>query len=354
MGNYAPDILSYALTVSKNFDSYDPQANLFSSAAASFAYDGPLSPMQPITELSADKIGYKAPTWGTDLFDKILINYPESTTYDAQNVLSDKTIEFSVWNTYGSSKNCASLTQTGVTGITLSEPYAPFHIHPFKAIEYQIVIDVIGPVSIDATFDWDFDEAYDTIMKIIGTRLKVLPIKHNWENEMKVSLSHDTVISTSLKLHEQRRALYPRARREISIAELLTTHKEKNLYLAIGNTAIGIPIITDSLTPVPGQGNLNEVASIALQESLNDYYHINHCDFALAWNDVLDEVEAIQIESIMDNVIALSYPSTRTWDLNNCTIYPMIIGIITDVNMKNITDGAYEMYLRAMELAQEA
>lgn len=349
MSNYVPEILSYALTVSKNFDSYDPQANLLSSAAASFAYDGPLSPMQPITELSADKIGYKAPTWGTDLFERILINHFQPSVRDVGDIMAEQTIEFYIWNTHTIDKTCTAITKTGDTGLTLTGPVPTFHNHPFKVVEYDLTISMNGPAQINASYEWDYGQTYDLILGVIGKRIRLLPIKHNWENKMKISYAAETIISITKKLYEQRRPIFAKVRREISLLETQATPKIQNLLSAFGNYYFGIPIIVEPITPVAGQGNINLLTTINVEETLAQYFHMQHADYVVVWNDVTDETEALQVASLGATSIVLAYASLQTWDLDDCTIYPMLRCIVNSIDTEHITDNVYETRLTATE-----
>lgn len=353
MSNYVPEILSYALTVSKNFDSYDPQANLFSSAAASFAYDGPLSPMQPITELSADKIGYKAPTWGTDLFDKIFVNFPIIGPIGIGDVIADFEYSFYIWNTYGIVKTCVDFDATGTVGISIDGPETPFVINPYKVAEYTVTFTMMGPSTIDAKYDWDFLESYDTDLNFIGNRVLLLKMLHNWKEPLSLTLKAETVVSSTKKLYEQRKALYSELRREFTTTGTLVDPLLRNRLTAIANSYFGWPIFIEAITPELGQGSIEGLMSFNVVDDLDSYWHIHNVGKMIVWNDELGDCEALGIASVESDKINIVYPSLRTWDLDVCTLYPMLRCTISSLNIVHHTDKVYDVKLTLSEFLDE-
>jgi hypothetical protein len=349
MSNYAAETLCYSLPVTKSLNTYAPQANQYEVYATSCASSGLLTDNLPIAALPVAKAGCLAASWGTDLFERILINHFQPRVRDVGDIMADQTIEFYIWNTHTIDKTCTAITKTGDTGLTLTGPVPTFHNHPFKAVEYDLTISMNGPAQINASYEWDYGQTYDLILGVIGKRIRLLPIKHNWENKMKISCAAETVISMTKKLYEQRRPMFAKVRREISLLETQATPKIQNLLSAFGNYYFGIPIIVEPITPVAGQGNINLLTTINVEETLSQYFHMQHSDYVVVWNDVTDETEALQVASLGVTSIVLAYASLQTWNLDNCTLYPMLRCIVNSIDTEHITDNVYETRLTATE-----
>lgn len=349
MSNYAAETYCFNATVTQNLDAYSPQDSLLGVYSGSLAASGTLNNLEPISEITRDCTGYITPSWWTDIKDKLLINLFQDQTQDVGDIMAEQIIEFFVWNTYLSDITCTDIEETDTTGLTLDGPTPSFTIHPLKSASYELTISMIGPSQIDAWYEWNFGESYTPAINIIGSRIKLLPIKHNWANTMKIGYSLNTIISTTKKLYEQRKPVYPDARREITVSELHITPTIRNLLSSLANFYFGIPVITEPITPTAGQAALNTLMTINVDETLANYYNMQKADRIVIWNDSTDETEVLQVASLGATSINLLYPSLKTWNLNNCTIYPMVMCIVNEVGMSNITDGVYETQLRVTE-----
>ena len=349
MSNYAAGTYCYNKTVTKSLDTYSPQSNQREIYIGSIAASGAMTDNLPISELAATRQGNIAPSWGSDLANKILINLMQAQTQDFGNIMADQVIQFFIWNTYLTDKSCTEITETDTTGLSLDGPTPTFTIHPLKDAKYDLTITMVGPPQINAWYEWDFGESYEQAINITGARIRLLPIKHNWSDPLRISYSFSTIISTTKKLYEQRKPLFPEARREVALSEISTDPILRNLLMAFGNYYFGLPVITEPLTPTAGQGLLNTLSSIHVDETLTNYFNMQLATRIVVWNDTTNETETLQISSIDASNIYLAYPSLKTWNLNNCTIYPALMVIVNDINISNVTDGVYEIQLRATE-----
>ena len=349
MSNYAADTYCFNKTITKSMDTYAPQSNQHEIYIGETAASGAKISHQPVSEYPTSFQGNIAPSWGSDLANKILINLMQAQTQDVGDIMAEQVIQFFIWNTYLTDKSCTEITETDTTGLSLDDPTPTFTIHPLKDAEYDLTITMVGPPQINAWYEWNFGESYAPAINIVGSRIRLLPIKHNWTNTMKIGYSLNTIISTTKKLYEQRRPVYPDARREITVSELHTTPMIRNLLSSLANCYFGIPVITEPITPTAGQAALNTLMTINVDETLTNYYNMQKADRIVIWNDSTDETEVLQVASLGATSINLLYPSLKTWNLNNCTIYPMVMCIVNEVGMSNITDGVYETQLRVTE-----
>lgn len=347
-GLYTAAILTITSPQSANFDDYNPVTHVCPiSSNYSNAIFGPMTDTAPVEESPTNRTGVIAGSWGTDLFDKILINYPLGSSLDVGSIVADKIVTFYIWNTYATDQTCTEFSIANDDGITTDGPTPNFTVHPFKDALYTLTITLTGPASIGTEYEWTFNEL--VTLSLTGTRLRLLPIKHDWAKKMTIKFNYKTTISRTKKFYEQRKPLSSKISREIQISELCTTPFIRNTLDSLANVVFGIPVIIEPITPVAGQGTLDLVTVINVQETLTPYYNLNNVNYLVAWNNALDQTEILSILSVGTTSITLAYASLKEWNLNDCTLYPMFMCMVSDCNIRNITDSVYETNLKVIE-----
>lgn len=144
-----------------------------------------------------------------DWYNRIHV-YP--TDVALGNLLTSQQRTVSTWNGYVTPVNLNNITSSNTEGVTLTGNFAfPLEYAPLEVKTYTLITDVIGPPSIDASFQFTYSTGQAIIISVTGKRVVVFPFMP--QRGVKESLEWKTDIMKA-KAGEQRSMIRYEPRQE--------------------------------------------------------------------------------------------------------------------------------------------
>lgn len=124
---------------------------------------------QPVTEIQAALAGHLASAYGDDLYHRVHI-IPASV--DLGNLLSSQSKQVLVWNAHLSQTELTTINQSGADGITLVQPQVvPYFMQPLGISTYEVQVDIAGPPTINAAYEFTFNTGEQHTLPVYGKRV---------------------------------------------------------------------------------------------------------------------------------------------------------------------------------------
>ena len=242
---------------------------------------------------------------------------------DAGNLISAKTYTINIWNSYLVPKLLNSIDTSGMSGITVTEPTpAPTYYSSLEEKTYTINISTQGSSIIDASVIFNFIDANDPALTIIGNRIVIIPFKPLMGVKEKLAWNTDIIQSVN---GEQRMALIMAARQSFDYSFHLDDQEFsilKAIAYAWNYRLFAIPVWTERTQVAQVLSGATEIVF----DTSNADYRANGLVAVIAENN---DVEAVEIVSVLSNKVTLSLPFPRTMT----NVY------VTPIRFANTLDG---------------
>lgn len=273
---------------------------------------------QPVDEAPVSAAAVMQPMFGADYYNRIHIS---TRSYDVGNLLSLQTRQFTLWNAYLVPKTLANIAQTNTDGLTLIQPSpTPLTYGGLKENTYTLQISTDGPPTIDAAYLFNFTDANDPQLTVIGSRITAWVWQPTWTEPMLERLEWMTDVITAYDGTEQRIKLRGTPRRNFEFSFVASGTMRRKLDSAIygwGARNWAVPVWTDGelLTTQASAG-----ASTITVSTSNRDYHAGGLVILLADSG---SYEVAEISSKTSTTLTLLRPLNNTWAAQSCTVYPV-------------------------------
>lgn len=164
---------------------------------------------QPIDQHPANRAGYLMPGFGTDFYNRILV---EPGVLNIGNLVSDQFRVIRVFNGYFVSKTLEALQVQDGEGIAVQGDTPPTIFGPLKTKTYGVTVSTNGPPTIDALLRFNFEGSTDDInVPIQGARITSLPYqaeapyKETLEWKTQIIIPNDGAIEQRIRLRKHPR-----------------------------------------------------------------------------------------------------------------------------------------------------
>ena len=242
---------------------------------------------------------------------------------DVGNLISAKAYTVNVWNAYLIPKLLNSIDSTGMSGITITEPTpAPTYYSGLEEKAYTINISTQGSSVIDASIIFNFDDANDPELIIVGNRIVIMPFKPLMGVKEKLNWKTDIIQSLN---GEQRMALIMAARQSFDYSFHLDDQEFsilKAIAYAWNYRLFAIPVWTE-------RTYVAQVSAGATEIVFDTQYADYRPNGLLAVIGDNNDVEAVEISTVASNKVTLSLPFPRTMT----NVY------VTPIRLANALDG---------------
>lgn len=242
--------------------------------------------------------------------------------YDLGNVLSDQQRIMTVHNAYRVSQSITAITQTGATGITLSdEGTPPFVVNAQKTVVYTIDISAAGPGVID--YEADFDFTVGSLSHFI-TGIRIIVFAFEPQSPMTEEHFWNTDVIVSANGTEQRNSLrdIPGQNwvfRVLDGDEALTTRLENLLY---GHPPLNIALpITKDETKLTTATVAGVTLILDVVTTDNSYFTVGR-ELLLKSSEF--SFETAVIASMTSTTITVDAPITAVWPIDT-PVFPLQI-----------------------------
>lgn len=253
----------------------------------------------------------KVPSFADDYYDRIHVN---PSLIDLGNLLSAQSREVEVWNAYQTSKLLSSVSSSGSTGITLTEPEAaPTTFQGLESRVYGVSISTNGSPVINTTYTFAFPGESPTL-RLTGRRVVVWPFIPQTLHSEKMEWLTDVIPSYTA---EQRAALrsaprqYFNYRFQLSQSQLSRMKAITNQW---SHRVYGIPVWSE----MTYLGPLTSGATAILFDTSYADYRAD--DVILIWESDTNFIALESVEVLSDRV-TLKLPLTR--DFQNAYVMPL-------------------------------
>ncbi len=240
----APTAASYGVSVSADSYTHDPDTIAGIGEVTTY---GPLSVNVPIDIIGGALDGVRQPGF-LDLYYYRIWIIP--AIVNLGRIISESNTNVEVWNSFFEPRDYGPIVITGDdSGLTLSGDASG----TFNRLESQIrdlASSPLGAGSVDVTYDFVFQGDGDTasVLRVLGVRLVVFLLRHNWLAPVIEQLAFKTDVLTGLSGVEQRRKLRQTPRRRLEMSYLTLT-KQERMYLENAtynqNTVFAVPLWSD-------------------------------------------------------------------------------------------------------------
>lgn len=211
---------------------------------------GAIARNQPITVLSEVKTGNKKTSYLDDFYYRVHIN---PASINVGNLLSDKLIDFEVWNSLFVQNDLTSISEDATEGLALLGQPTPLLV--YKALQsrvYTLAVSNAGPAKINGLFSFNFNlGGYTPVLSVTGLRILAWWARANWDSRIIERWEWLTNVIESRNGKEQRVKLREEPRRTIEYSLIVKNNKERrlleNLLFSWQARIFGLPIWTDQL-----------------------------------------------------------------------------------------------------------
>jgi hypothetical protein len=262
---------------------------------------------------------------------------------DVGGVVTQVSFQVEVWNADEISHRGNSVGVTGSDGVTIgSGPTLPTFWPPFSSYFTTIVVSPEGDPVIDSLVTWVFPGFTGTDTHVLGVRLTVYPLPHNWAVELKETFGHLTTVTQAKNGNEQRRSLRTVPRRVLDLAGLASSSQEAAYMLAKllneGRLLFTVPYWPDASHPTA------DIASGATSIAIDTTTRIYEAgDLAVLWKDTMTW-EAVKILSVSPSALVLQSPTAAAWPKGTTTVAPLLPARPTgDIAPEELRPGLYQI-----------
>lgn len=256
------------------------------------------------------------------------------------------------WNAYLDRPVVLSdMNATGdATGVSMTDPLLPINIPTNGFRELEITVTTQGATSLDVLFDLihNADPQIVTI-HVSGLRAMYLPIYHNWASDYQITYALSTVVSSTRRLHEQRKPIHSRVRREVSLEALsFDSARLQNILQMSANRVFMVPFETEPMHPV-GTGSILNLATLPITETLTQYFNLARATHAVIRHFPTGGGFLAPIASYAANSLTFDSPITEDWKASDVCIYPVMPGTMTAFASTLITNRVGTAPLTCLE-----
>lgn len=300
-------------------------------------------------------------TVGSNFWDiiKNQVHIFPSLYVDFGLVLSQKEIEYYIWNAYTTKSVYIQEPVTeGDYGTTFVVAIAGnFTLEPGKGTPALLTVYVEGPVSSSTDFVLNMTvEGEDPLTYTIyteATRVIIFPFKADWSQKVEFSLKFNTVIFQSTQNYEQRRPLMAKPQRSIAFSHLDTTYGlVTNAVNFAQDKSIGIPIVYEMFTLVSMD---SDKMGFTINEKTSELWNLKRfCNYVMLHECKTNILVAKKIISVEENKIYIENPVLEPFqNINDIAGYPMIIGVFKSISPKILNGNLVNWELAFSELIGE-
>ena len=181
----------------------------------------------------------------------------------------------------------------------------------------------------------------------------VLPIYGFVSNSLQIKYNYPVVISQNLFGDEVRRLVgwdFKRTIRGTFFVDTMGQNEFLNLLEISGGKLVGIPLVIEPVTPV--EENLQGLDYLQVEESLEDYFNLLRSYYLWLYDYKRRNLEVHLIYFIDDfyNEIYLYSHIEKEFYKKTTVIYPLVVGVVQNVNIKFIKDKYCEVDLELQEV----
>ncbi|NJK88126.1 MAG: hypothetical protein HC923_01175 [Myxococcales bacterium] len=244
-------------------------------------------------------------TFDGDWYDRIHVI---PLAFNLGNVLQNQSRTAEVWNANFVSRTLNDIIETDTEGIALTGgPGAPPVVYgPLESSIYTFTVTLDGPLSIDASFLFDFD-TQDLTVTLIGTRAIVFAFEP--QLPLAETLEWRTDVLESYGGAEQRIMVRHRPRRKFQMDYLLSDRNEisralNGLYGRVGGV-FAVPVwwdVRNVTADVPLGGT-----TVLVDTTFADF---RDGGFAILWR-ASDDFEVVEIDTVSPTQFTLTRPTDQ-------------------------------------------
>lgn len=264
----------------------------------------------PVASLSRARAGYRAKNYTDDFYNRV---YIETALIDAGGVVGTQERSVWVWNAYlDGSKTLSALVEEDAEGINvLGQPAPPLAFRPLQVRTYTIQITTDGPPTIAALLTWDFADANDVSLAIVGSRVIGWAWPPDWKTPIVERLEWMTDVIPAYRGEEQRRALRLRPRKSYEFAFATEGRDRRLLESAVWNWGArvwAVPLWHEgqSVTTPVAAGASTVVADPTDRD-------LQAGGLAMFVGATARDFEVVEIESAAPGAIVLKRPTAKAW-----------------------------------------
>lgn len=328
MSNLAPDVLTGKAGISSNLDaiaflpngspSSEPVIVETSPGAGESTYTGP-------SYFVAAWDGDYAATFEGDFYNRIHVL---PSTFVLGNVLQTAVRTFEVWNAHFTSKTLSAIDEIGTEGIVLTGgPGDPPTVYgPLRSAVYTATVGLDGPLSINASYEFDFAAANNVLVVLTGARAVIfafepqLPITERLEWLTDLQESYGGAEQRIMVRHKPRQAMdanYLLAN-PTEVARALNT-----LYGRVGGT-IAVPVWWD-LRPLLADVSIGGT-TVSVSTANADF---REGGFAILWR-ASDDFEVVEISTLSPTQLNLVRPVELAHPAVTTAVVPLLRALAPD------------------------
>lgn len=228
-------------------------------------------------------------------------------TVELGNVVGSQVHEVEVWNAHiHTHKNLTTITANNSEGILLDEPIAaPTEFGNLEARTYTLRVDIVGPPTIDASFEFDFGDETPAL-KVTGTRVVVWPFMAQVSHREGLEWKTDIIRTYEA---EQRSALRNAPRQSFQYQWQLTPpqySQARAISEAWAHRIYGVPVWAEGKEAGPVAEGADQ---ILIDTSSADF---REGGLAVVW-DGSDLNEAVEVEAVLADRLVLKRPTIKSY-----------------------------------------
>lgn len=342
-----PDSLRYDPVIATPLGSldppFDPTARLFDQPGSAC---GGFTSAQPTTAPVITFTGCGAKGFFDDYYFRVHV-LPH--VIDLGFLTQPETRNVEVWNAWLTPQTASSRTESGTGGVVIDNPVAlPFEWKPLKSVMYEVAIGTEGPPIIDAYYNWVFPTEVVGV-NIIGVRVVVFALRHNWRQKLKEKQTWGVVPMPSYNGAFQHYSSRSTPRRTFESQHLLVD-KGKRFIEALqwywSEKAYVIPLWSQITL-------LQADAAAGATEILVDttYSHFHTGGFVTLIHGY-DSQELRVIDSVLSDRVTLTEPLTQAWN-RGTEVYPSVTARMSEAPKYKVLNDRIGELSCVWEISQE-
>lgn len=240
---------------------------------------------------------------------------------DLGNLLSNQSREVVVWNAYFDAKPVSSFALSAGDGISVTQPApAPYDMAPLGLYTYTVLVDTLGPPTITANLSWTIDGIGYTV-PITGRRVVVWAFKPDWANPVDETLEWMTAIETAFDRTEHRVDQREQPRRGLEYTTQIVgadTGLFETAMFGWADRLFALPLWQEKSTLTAAV----DAGAISLSLPVADRSYIAGGLLVLYASP--SRFEAIEIDTVLDDVITLKDGTELSWPLGT-SVFPIMV-----------------------------
>jgi hypothetical protein len=277
------------------------------------------------------------------LFHRIWI-WPK--TFHIPLILDTVENEFIIWNAHRNH----SVTLSGfdidgdATGVHVPNPLLPLTLTWDQDVVFTLIVSPNGAVQLDTTFHFVHNgPPQDVQLRVAGLRALCLPLYHNWQHEYGITYSLDSTVASTLRLHEQRKSMQTRVRREISASPLFFDGSIMSNMLQVAANQLWIAPIETEPMHLAITGSIEGLQSLTMQEDLSKYFNLSLSTHLMIRN-LDDDTDFFlgEITNIAGNTITFRNELAVDYHANRVCCYPVMLSTIAPYSIEALTSWVHE------------